>query len=596
MPRYLVSAGLWILGVTLVLTALSATPSTAVAQKGKAPPPPPPPTPKKPGPDPFRRPPTPFPGTRFGPYTPHGPMGLTGLRGLSAVAGMRGLPGFMASRCPTNFGAAPLGGQTQCAVCHRDWFNGPGGLGRPGRGADLPWMPEMIAGDPVQWMIAQAISGGAITPAGLRNHLLISHGLDPDVMALVSGRHQALRSPLGGLNQFFMMDDPLGPWAGNLLGGIDPFGRANPFGLRPAPFHDVFGGLGAFDITLTRPGGYRPLALPPTALDLMWPRAHSGIDIFDIDGFGGLYPPFGGGMFGRPAGMGLPGMRGFGPIGGGFDPWNRIGRLPPPRPRAVPQAPSRDEQRTALEKFDKALAGVETLARAGVWDALGTGLEKTGSGLPGAVAAPLKGIQAEAARLDELLRLRTAVTTTWAAAPDPAALAKHVEALRTATGDAKLADRLTRLLAVKALWEGHDATAVRLCGAEAPNLDAELEALRRPHLADPERAAPIATDEDRDAVCQRVVRELLGEIDHHLDCGRYSASVHLADVRAVRTGVSKALKTLTGADPKPADTFEAVAAEVSKALGRKLTETDRVILRQMHAAKKSLEEMTAAVR
>ena len=99
-------------------------------------------------------------------------------------------------------------------------------------------------------------------------------------------------------------------------------------------------------------------------------------------------------------------------------------------------------------------------------------------------------------------------------------------------------------------------------------------------------------------VLDHVVRELLGGIDRHLDAGRYSVSVHLVAVRALRGGAAKAARELGGeASPKPAagESFEAAAAAVSKAIGRDLTATDRVILRRMHAANKTAEEMATAL-
>jgi hypothetical protein len=50
------------------------------------------------------------------------------------------------------------------------------------------------------------------------------------------------------------------------------------------------------------------------------------------------------------------------------------------------------------------------------------------------------------------------------------------------------------------------------------------------------------------------------------------------------------------AQPKPAGSFDSAAAEVGKKLGRVLNQTDRVVLKEMHAAGKTVAEMVEALR
>lgn len=395
-----------------------------------------------------------------------------------------------------------------------------------------------------------------------------------------------------------------GPSAMDPFGGLVPgltgrrttgFGR--PF-VAPGMFDDLWGTgpLGAMQL-LNRPrlsyglGGYRG--------QLAWLYDDP---VFGLGGWDHWAMPGGiGGVggFGNPFGNQLRRRNPWGAI----DPWGPffepIPRLRVERPAPPPQ-PTREEKRDRLAKFEKSLVAVEASARAGAWGMLASGLEKaTSASLPAGVVAPLRAVREESGRLTDLQNLRAAVTARWEGAPDAAAIEKHLAAIRAATGDRELADRLRRLLAVKAVWEGHEATAAALTATgEAPDLDAELTELQRPLLLDPTKASPVSTDDERLLACRRVVRHALEGIDHHLDCGRFNVAVHLVDVRALRTEAGKAVRELSGAaDPKPpAGSFDTVAAEVGKKLGRALTQTDRVVLRQMHAADKIVAEMVQALR
>ena len=77
----------------------------------------------------------------------------------------------------------------------------------------------------------------------------------------------------------------------------------------------------------------------------------------------------------------------------------------------------------------------------------------------------------------------------------------------------------------------------------------------------------------------------------------------MATIRQRKRGVWE-VRVFAGrdADGKPVQISRTVrggkkdAEKVAKELGRSLTETDRVILRQMHAAKKTVAEMMEALR
>jgi hypothetical protein len=249
-----------------------------------------------------------------------------------------------------------------------------------------------------------------------------------------------------------------------------------------------------------------------------------------------------------------------------------------------------------MEKFHKSLVSVEAMARVGAWDALADGLSKTlqGSSLPSEVAAPLKGLQAEAGRLTDLFKLREALARGWDAAPDAAALSLQLDSLRKATGDADLADRLARLLAVKAAWEGHGAAAAALSlSGEGPDVDAELADLRKPRSGGTESTS-ITTHDERELARRRVARGVLEEIDHHIDCGRFTAAVLTREIREMRVNA----KELAGLAPRKstAGSPTATASAVRKALGRNLTETEAAVLRKMHAAGKSVEAIVEVLR
>lgn len=532
------------------------------------------------------RPPGPFPGPNFPPYRPNGTFGPRPGRGLSSLLahGYTISPHLLTSRCAARFGALT---ETQsCVRCHLGGF-GDLSRGRSGRfrAEELNALPGFGLG-PWQDAVGELLAGEGQFGAPGNQHLRMN-GLDPEVMSILMNSVR----PHGGLSGrgAGLLEGDFGPW------GINPLAPLGRFQPRSDPFGGVFGGVGALDTLMVRPS-FSVSPYPMLRNPLFGPTY---IDGFDFPGFSGLswLGDFHGGYGGRPL-MSLPGFDSpFGPPlrRGGIDMWNPSVY----RPRPSVRGPSPTEQANALAKFEKSLAGVETLARVGAWGQLREGLNKAGamSGLPEGVTVPLKGVQSEAARLDELLRLRAAITTEWKAAPDVAAAVAHIESFRAATGDERLAEQLTKLLVVKALWEGHPEAAEKLACDEAPSLDAELEALRRSRLTDPAKASPISSDEERAAACHQAVRESLAGIDAHLDSGRYTVGVHLRDVREIRNNATKAAKDLRNGNGAETDgSFEKVVEAVGKELGRTPTAVDRAVLRKMHAAKKTVNEMVEALR
>lgn len=536
------------------------------------------------------RPPGQFPGWDFPPYRPNGATGPRSGRGLSALLAHSYTipPHLVTGRCVARFGA--LAETQSCVKCHLGGFGDPsrGRTGRFGAG-ELNALPGFGSG-PWQDLVGELLAGEGHFGA-LRDQHLRLNGLDPEVMSILMNSVRP-RGGLSGRGAALVQGD-LGPW------GINPLMPLGRFQQQFDPFGDVFGGVGALDTLLARPSLSFSSPYPMLRNPLFGPTYIEGFDfpsLGGLSGFGG-FPGGLSGFYGQPM-MSLPGFGS--PFGsplhrGGIDMWGPGAY----RPRPNVRGPSPTEQADALTKFEKSLAGVETLARVGAWGQLRDALNKAGamSGLPEGATVPLKAVQSEAARLDELLRLRAAITTEWKSAPDAAATAAHVESFRAATGDEQLAEHLTRLLVVKALWEGHPGAAERLARAEAPSLDAELESLRRPRLTDPAKAPPISTDEERVAACHQAVRDLLAGIDAHLDSGRYTVGVHLRDVRAIRTNATNAAKDLRNGTGTQSDgSFEKVVEAVGKQLGRTPTEVDRAVLRKMHAAKKTVDEMVEALR
>lgn len=580
------SGSLSIFGVALFLAACASDPGAAVgAQKigGKAVVPPP----QKVKPKPF----VPFPGHSFSHYGNRSMYGY----GSSHLYGMpfgfaHSLPALLHS-LP---GHHPLGAM-------------PGSLEWPLERREHPF--EM--GEAEEWLLFGAFEGMMPGIRSMRSPVL--RAIDPnlevlELLAQVRGHGRAVQSSM------FLLGNDLIPGLGGSfrsphlsllheMGLNDPFsavglpGILNPRGGMPRTVEPhllmmdrAFGAdaLRAIHLLDYGRGGFNS----------SWNnyRGILGVETLEMQmGLGmGMYPSLYPGRFDP-----LQGLMGFPRYRYPLLPASRYQRMPI---SSRPASASPDEQRAALAKVQKSLVAVEAMARVGAWSELGASLEKiaASNSASSGWTAPLRAIQTEAARLDDLLKLRQAITSVWTTAPDAATLTKQLEATRLSTGDRELADRLKRLLAVKASWEGHDATAVALvAGPEGFDMDAELGTLQVKHLTNPERATPIVTDDDRVVACRRVVRGLLEGIDRHLDCGRSNVAVQLQDVRSIRSSAAKSAKALSGsneAKPVEGETFEMRAEAVGKTLGRELTPSDRVILRQMHTAKKSLEEMVETLR
>jgi hypothetical protein len=417
---------------------------------------------------------------------------------------------------------------------------------------------------------------------------LFGHGLTGPGRPILPGStgNTALNQALRVLNQAerltYMPDLGYGrdvQMFGHLRHGhVDPLGRLD-FGGAPNPFRQRHVmGLGWLysDPYMEMFGGGIPL-----------PGRHSVMPPF---GDYGLIP---GSPFGAPFRAVRP-SRGF--------------PLQQSRQRPAPQAPTSEERRTALRKTRDQLDTVEMLTGERAWIVLAVAL-KNQPPLPGLpeLTAELRGVQAESDRLAALERIRRHLTTAWFLAPDAGTLGTDLETLRSATADRELADRIRRLLAVKATWEGHAPIARSLIPGESDfDLDDELATLKptvattsadgsgvEVALVGPELPADWA----REIACRQVTRALLADLDRHLTAGRYTVATHVRELREFRTALGRALEQLDGKQPhSKAPTFDATVEAVARDLGRSLTRSERLIARHMNLAGKSTDEITRTLK
>jgi hypothetical protein len=416
---------------------------------------------------------------------------------------------------------------------------------------------------------------------------LFGHGLTGPGRSILTGLsgNAVLNQALGVLSQAerwsFMPDLGYGrdvQLFGHLRHGhADPLGRLD-FGGAPNPFRQSHVmGLGWLhtDPYMETFGGGSPL-----------PGRH------------GVMPPFGGFepvpglIFGTPPFPSVGGRRGYN--------WP----LQQSRQRPAPRAPTPEEQRNALRKMRDQLDTLEMLAGERAWVVLAAGL-KDQPPLPGLpeLTAALRGVQTESDRLAALGRIRRHLTTAWFLAPDAGKLGTDLETLRTATADRELADRVRRLLAVKATWEGHDPVARSLIpGESAFDLDDELAALKGtaatatadgPGVEIASVGPELPADWAREIACRQATRSLLADLDRRLTAGRYTVGIHVREVREFSTALGRALEQLDGKQPQSkAPTFDATVEAVARDLGRPLTRSERLIARHMHLAGKPTDEIT----
>jgi hypothetical protein len=255
-----------------------------------------------------------------------------------------------------------------------------------------------------------------------------------------------------------------------------------------------------------------------------------------------------------------------------------------------------------------------------------------GNEFPDRLRHTFKTLDGHARRLNSLENIKQAIGQSWKRPPDVPRLRQDLAGLLDGTGDAALATRTQRFLALKAAWEGHPKAALELLppratGEDNPTLLRDLKALVmgegkaapqaagkaagemsgsriptdipipdpgpggvRPAVKGSARAGLPPLDKAK-ASSKKPFRELKEVIREQIEIQRQGMEVHLHILqdysRKARELSRDKDKTTSQAQPAPT---------VKKLLGRDLTPAERVLMTQMHRRGKTPAQMAAILR
>jgi hypothetical protein len=284
-----------------------------------------------------------------------------------------------------------------------------------------------------------------------------------------------------------------------------------------------------------------------------------------------------------------------------------------------------ESERVALAKHADPLHEIRALGLRQEWDRVANlvGKELTLLEVTSPLRSDLSAVELQAKHLSNLKEVQTLIGSRWQKPPQVEAVEQRLAALLEATGDARLVTRVQRNLAFKAAWEGHAEAAQKLLPPGAPDEDAltmlrdlktvllgEGEAGVRPPgggmhgppapeqpllpegnpegVRQPPREsarASLPEPEEEPSSTLRSYRPMDQEIRRHAGLHRHELHLHLDMLHRYSQ------QARDEGQQKDESKQESSEAAVAKLLARKLTASERILVRQMHQHGKRPEEM-----